>query len=73
MSEERNSEMVAVPRSVIADLYRFFHQAWEGQGRITEEGSHGKDLLEWRQVMSTYHRAPGLDATPSSDDHPKHT
>lgn len=60
MSEERNSEMVAVPRSVIADLYRFFHQAWEGQGRVTEEGSHGKDLLDWRQVMSDYHRAPPI-------------
>jgi hypothetical protein len=60
MSEDRNSEMVAVPRAVIADLYRFFHNTWVGEGRITDEGSHGKDLLDWRQVMSTYHRAPGI-------------
>jgi hypothetical protein len=62
MNQDRNSELVAVPRSVIADLYRFFHQAWEGQGRMTDEGSHGKDLLDWRQVMVTYHRAPGIAA-----------
>jgi hypothetical protein len=71
MSEDRNSEMVAVPRSVIADLYRFFHHAWEGQGRVTDEGSHGKDLLDWRQVMSTYHRGPPISASasPESTEH----
>jgi hypothetical protein len=67
MSEDRNSEMVAVPRSVIADLYRFFHHAWEGQGRVTDEGSHGKDLLDWREVMSTYHRAPRIEDSASPE------
>ncbi len=66
--EENQDEMVAVPRSVIADLYRFFHQAWEGQGRITEEGSHGKELLDWRQVMSTYHRAPAIGSATGEAD-----
>ncbi|NTF18209.1 hypothetical protein G6L37_07300 [Agrobacterium rubi] len=51
-----DGDIVAVPRQVVADLYQFFHQAWEGTGRITSEGSHGKDLLDWREIISGYHR-----------------
>jgi len=60
-------DSVAVPRSVIASLYRFLHQAWEGAGRETSEGSHGKDLLDWRETMSAYHRKPAVPAIASDD------
>lgn len=58
---------VLVPREVIAELFRFFHQSWEGTGGITEEGSHGRDLRGWRDAMSFYHRRKSVEAT-SDDD-----
>lgn len=62
-SPAAGTDSVAVPREVIGDMFRFLHQAWTGTGSVTEEGSHGKDLRDWRDTMSFYHRQNAIEGT----------
>lgn len=42
-------EMVVVPKSMLHDLYEFFHETGTGTGELTEPGSFGEETLRWRE------------------------
>jgi hypothetical protein len=44
-------EMIVVPKSMMRDLYDFFHETWEGTGKIDEPGSFGEELHQWREKV----------------------
>lgn len=44
-------EMVVVPKSLLDDLYKFFHETWTGTGQLTEPGSFSGETLQWREKV----------------------